>query len=508
LQQEKNAPELERKADEIIHEAKAIIVKDEDSVSEYYNWSRQAAKTRNEILSWMQKPQYCLPFLQSGRLVRVASYGKEWGWGIIMQSRKLNTSNGGIASDKTHKALGNVNGAQEEYVIDVLLEVLTQEMKDKFDKAHAAANGGMIQEIENIADISAPSGFFACPKGLAAEAVALEVIPVSLSAVTNFSAVRIQLPKDIRKEPAKRTVQKTFREVLRRFASQSASDKAVVSAITVTPTMPLLDPVKDMAISDAQFKELLSREDELQQRISACQFHSAPDRDEQLTAYSKKMKLLEAAGAFRAEARTSQAVALKDELKRMKRVLRRLGFVTPDGVLEAKGRLACEISTTTGYELVLTDMIFDGFFNALSVEQSVALISCFVHQEAVKEGAEKVRQDLQIPFRHLQAIARNVARVSIEAKIAMDEEEFVKAFNPDLMDVTYAWCQGAKFSEICRMTDVFEGSIIRVIRRLEELLRQLAAAALAIGNAELRDKFEAGADKMRRGIVFAASLYL
>lgn len=35
------------------------------------------------------------------------------------------------------------------------------------------------------------------------------------------------------------------------------------------------------------------------------------------------------------------------------------------------------------------------------------------------------------------------------------------------MDVVHAWCTGAKFSEICKMTDVFEGSIIRAMRRLE-----------------------------------------
>ena len=67
---------------------------------------------------------------------------------------------------------------------------------------------------------------------------------------------------------------------------------------------------------------------------------------------------------------------------------------------------------------------------------------------------------------------------------------------------------GAKFAEICKLTDTFEGSIIRVLRRLEELLRQLAAASLSIGNAELKEMFEDGARRIRRGVVFAASLYL
>lgn len=60
------------------------------------------------------------------------------------------------------------------------------------------------------------------------------------------------------------------------------------------------------------------------------------------------------------------------------------------------------------------------------------------------------------------------------------------------MDVVHAWASGSPFSQLCKMTDTFEGSIIRCIRRLEELLRQMCQAAKAIGNAELEKKFEEG----------------
>lgn len=42
------------------------------------------------------------------------------------------------------------------------------------------------------------------------------------------------------------------------------------------------------------------------------------------------------------------------------------------------------------------------------------------------------------------------------------------------------------------MTDIFEGSIIRCMRRQEELMRQLCIAARAIGNTELENKFAEG----------------
>ena len=45
------------------------------------------------------------------------------------------------------------------------------------------------------------------------------------------------------------------------------------------------------------------------------------------------------------------------------------------------------------------------------------------------------------------------------------------------MDVVNAWCKGGSFSSIVELTDVYEGSIIRAMRRLEELLRDMCHAA-------------------------------
>ena len=66
------------------------------------------------------------------------------------------------------------------------------------------------------------------------------------------------------------------------------------------------------------------------------------------------------------------------------------------------------------------------------------------------------------------------------------------------MEVVLQWCKGAKFSEICKLTDVFEGSVIRCFRRLQELLRQMQMAAQAIGNTELEEKFGKSLEMLER----------
>lgn len=59
-----------------------------------------------------------------------------------------------------------------------------------------------------------------------------------------------------------------------------------------------------------------------------------------------------------------------------------------------------------------------------------------------------------------------------------------------------------------KMTDAYEGSLIRLFRRLEELLRQMAEAAKVMGSEELAKKFDDSLKMIRRDIVSAQSLYL
>ena len=77
-----------------------------------------------------------------------------------------------------------------------------------------------------------------------------------------------------------------------------------------------------------------------------------------------------------------------------------------------------------------------------------------------------------------------------------------------MMEVAYEWAKGAKFCDICKMTTIFEGTITRAIRRLDEVIQEVQAALLAIGDKVQADKFEEGSKLIKRDIVFAASLYL
>ena len=60
----------------------------------------------------------------------------------------------------------------------------------------------------------------------------------------------------------------------------------------------------------------------------------------------------------------------------------------------------------------------------------------------------------------MQDMAKRIATVSKEAKIEIDEEQYVQKFKPYMMDIVFEWCKGATFMKLCQMTDLFEGIII------------------------------------------------
>ena len=486
FQQEQNAPALEAKARELQERAAQVEIPEEEAVSKYYANVQQLDKAKEEMNDTICQPQFCLPFLQSGRLVHVKYEGQAWGWGVVVSHRKVVTPSGAAPFSILDSVLGYKAGARRPasedgssnvvHVVDVLMEVANGVAKDSaFSKRtnYVPLATATLNEDEG-------------------ETSASVILQVALPALDALSAVRLNLPKDLSNESSRANVLKTVASVPARFTAKKEN-------------IPMLDPVQDMGITDEGFKALASQEKKLRESLEKRPLHANKGRDAVLHNFKGKLQMLEQARHCLKEAKESQAVAMREELRKMKKVLKQLGYISNSGVLSSKGRFCCELSTAD--ELVVTDMVFDGLFNDLSVEQAVALLSCFIHKEAMKD-APKLAGPLQAPYEKLQNIARNVARTCVEAKLQVDEEEFVNSFNPGMMEVCYAWCGGARFVDICQMTDIFEGSLIRNIRRLEELLRQLAAAALAIGNQELKFLMEDGANKIRRGVVFAASLYL
>uniref|UniRef100_A0A8D2IV13 Exosome RNA helicase MTR4 n=1 Tax=Varanus komodoensis TaxID=61221 RepID=A0A8D2IV13_VARKO len=444
-------PGVVEKVTKLEQQYNEIEIPNEENVVIYYKIRQQLAKLGKEIEEYIHKPKYCLPFLQPGRLVKVKNEDDDFGWGVVVNfSKKSNVK-------------PNSGELDPLYVAEVLLHCSKESLKNSATEAAKPAKPGEKGEMQ--------------------------VVPVLVHLLSAISSVRLYIPKDLRPLDNRQSVLKSIQEVQKRFPDG----------------VPLLDPIDDMGIKDPGLKKVIQKIEAFEHRMYSHPLHNDSNLETVYKLCERKAQIAIDIKAAKRELKKARTVLQMDELKCRKRVLRRLGFATSSDVIEMKGRVACEISSAD--ELLLTEMMFNGLFNDLSAEQATALLSCFVFQENSSE-MPKLTEQLAGPLRQMQECAKRIAKVSAEAKLEIDEENYLNSFRPNLMDVVHTWANGATFAHICKMTDVFEGSIIRCMRRLEELLRQMCQAAKAIGNTELENKFAGGITKIKRDIVFAASLYL
>jgi ATP-dependent RNA helicase DOB1 len=322
-----------------------------------------------------------------------------------------------------------------------------------------------------------------------------EIVTLPLVAIATFTQARLKVLKDLRSLDQRRRMMELLAECCRRCDSGLP---------------PLLDPVANMGIKDEGFQKLLRQVEDIEFRIKKHRLTDREDCQLLMDRYRQRLELENRVKELKRNVRVAQGMVFKGELKARKRILKKLGYCSAEHVVQMKGRVACEVDA--GDEMLVCELLFNGVLSGLAPEVLAALLSCVVgDMKADKEGdgANRLRAELAAPFRSLQECARNIASVARDCRLEMDAEEYVAKFNPSLMEITFAWCRGAKFIDILKMApSMFEGNIIRCMRRLDEVLGQVAEAARAVGNAALETSAKTASGMLKRDIVFAASLYL
>jgi antiviral helicase SKI2 len=164
----------------------------------------------------------------------------------------------------------------------------------------------------------------------------------------------------------------------------------------------------------------------------------------------------------------------------------------------------------TADELVLTELILENVLADYEPEEIVALLSSFVFQEktdveptltaALEKGRAKIIE-----------ISERVNNVQTEHQVIQsteDSNDFVSRPRFGMVEVVYEWARGMSFNRITDLTDVMEGTIVRVITRLDETCREVKNAARIIGDPTLYQKMGICQEMIKRDVCAVASLYM
>ena len=327
------------------HRHEKFIIPQEELISSYYDLRQQLDQYERDYRDVITNHAFCLPFLQPGRLFKIkvdqpkpdkndpnstiTTKPMDFGWGVLINYQKRVYKN----TDTSAPVQG------PSHVIDMLLYC-----------APGTEQSGI--PVPCLLDV--PDG-------------EMLVVPCTLSSIEFMSTVKVNAPKDIKNIENRNQMLKVLKEIEKRFGKDG---------------IPLLDPIQDLGIRDESFLTLIKKIDILKSRLKDNPIQDSPDLEILYDQFLLKQDLISRIRNVKKSINSTNSIIQLDELKCRKRVLRRMGYIDDNDVIQTKGRVACEISIS-GHELLLTEMIFQGVFNELSPEITCAVLSCFTHNEKV-----------------------------------------------------------------------------------------------------------------------------
>ncbi|KAH9877250.1 hypothetical protein IAQ61_002614 [Plenodomus lingam] len=205
---------------------------------------------------------------------------------------------------------------------------------------------------------------------------------------------------------------------------------------------------------------------------------------------------------------SDQNLQLLPDYEQRIHVLKDLGFIDESSRVELKGKVACEIHSAD--ELVLTELILENVLASYEPEEIVALLSAFVFQEKT-EIEPTLTASLSRGVAKIIEISEKVNQIQTLHQVILsadDSNDFVSKPRFGMVEVVYEWARGMSFNRITDLTDVMEGTIVRVITRLDETCREVKNAARIIGDPTLFQKMGTCQELIKRDICNCASLYL
>ncbi|XP_051526460.1 helicase SKI2W-like [Myxocyprinus asiaticus] len=263
-----------------------------------------------------------------------------------------------------------------------------------------------------------------------------------------------------------------------------------------------LDPVNDLHLKGVDVVEGVIRQRVLQDCLKDFHCIHSPTFTEQFARVQERMSVQEELDKLLFLV-SDQSLTLLPEYHQRIKVLESLQYVDSTGAVQLKGRVACQISS---HELLLTELLFENTLSPLAPEESAALLSCLIFTQNTQIDPH-ITNTLQEGINQVLCVAQRIGDLQRDCGITQTAEDFVSQFKFGLTEVVYCWARGMPFAEIAELTDVQEGTIVRCIQRLDEVLKEVRQAARIVGDSVLGSKMERASLAIRRDIVFTASLY-
>ncbi|KAH9661754.1 DExH-box ATP-dependent RNA helicase DExH11 [Citrus sinensis] len=458
-------------------------IKGEPAIEEYYDMYYEAEKYNNQITeAFMQSAHQ---FLMPGRVLFVKSQtGQDHLLGAVVKAPSANN---------------------KEYIVMLLKPDLPSASETSLDKKSGDFSEGYFVipkskrglEEEYCGSVSHRKGSgvinIKLPYHGAAAGVSYEVRGIDKKELLCICNCKIKIDQvGLLEDVSSAAFSKTVQQLLVLKSDEKKYPQA-------------LDPVKDLKLKDMNLVEAYYKWAGLLRKMAANKCHGCIKLEEHIKLAKENKRHKDEVNTLKFQMSDEALQQMPDFQGRID-VLKEIGCIDADLVVQIKGRVACEMNS--GEELICTECLFENQLDDLEPEEAVAIMSAFVFQQR-NTSEPSLTPKLSMAKERLYNTAIRLGELQAHFKVQIDPEEYARDnLKFGLVEVVYEWAKGTPFADICELTDVPEGLIVRTIVRLDETCREFRNAAAIMGNSALYKKMETASNAIKRDIVFAASLYI
>ena len=199
---------------------------------------------------------------------------------------------------------------------------------------------------------------------------------------------------------------------------------------------------------------------------------------------------------------------VNEDVEKMVKYLKDNYYIDPEtSIVQTKGVMASEISECN--EIMLTEIISNDFFLTLEAEEIVAILSAFIEEKSVDvttlDGLE-VPEKIKGILSDINYLAEEFGdyETKCQIDIGTDWGLYLSFVGP-----AYDWVSGKTIFDIYNKYDeVYEGTFIRNILRISNIVENVKSIAEMLNKPELIKKLENITPKLVRDQVTTESLYI
>ncbi|XP_012837516.1 PREDICTED: ATP-dependent RNA helicase SKI2 isoform X3 [Erythranthe guttata] len=460
-------------------------IKGEPAIEEYYEMYSEAERYSNMITEAVMLSPVSQQHLQPGRVVVVKSQlDQDHLLGVVVKAPSANSKQYIVLllTPKLPSILKAPSGSEEKKGTDlqVLVPKSKRGLEDDYYSSVSSRKG------TGVVNVKLPH--FGSAAGVNYEVRGVQNNDFLSICVAKIKINQVGLLEDVSAGAYSNTVQQLL-------ALSSNGNKYP----------PALDPVKDLKLKDMKVVEDYYKWTNLLHKMAQNKCHGCVKLEEHIKLAQELKGHREEVNALKFQMSDEALQQMPDFQGRID-VLKEIGCIDSDLVVQIKGRVACEMNS--GEELICTECLFENQLNDLEPEEAVAIMSAFVFQQK-KTSEPSLTPKLSQAKKRLYDTAIRLGELQAKFNVQVDPQEYAQEnLKFGLVEVVYEWAKGTPFADICELTDVPEGMIVRTIVRLDETCREFRNAAAIMGNSALHKKMEMASNAIKRDIVFAASLYI